>query len=606
MEKSYPKQVPSAVCSRVSTKEQKEGENIEAHISELLELMQKDGSYLWEKKGGIYKDEGYSGALLARPDLDRLRDDAKKGRFRVVYFLAPDRLARDNHYIGLIVNELKERGITCVFKNLPVSHGAEGDLMLNVFGSFAQYERAQIAERFRRGKIHKAKNKKLIVGGPPPYAIRYIKKNPETDEEGYYELIAGEVPVIQKIFELLDYERQFTIRQVARWLTDQKIPTPKGAKKWARSTVQEIARRSEYIGIAYYNKRKSVLPTRRRTSRRYRKQVKTSQRLRPKEEWIPIPVPECRCISEGRFWRVQKRLEENRTFAKRNRKRRSYLVSGLLRCKDPCGSTWFGCTTVNPNRTIPYYRCTNRLRMHPLPRTCYAKMIPADTLDAAVWNALREIVKNPQILMAHVQKLQKHCKDNSTIIERIALEQKALDNLANTEARIFEAYKAGAINVEKLQEEQRKIQNQKNVHERTLSALLPRKNHVLPPQLVQKSVNDYCNYVQDKLNKIDGDFETKQKLIRSFVSNGTVGDGNVTFNCRISAGAFPNGFSMTESSENIIENATGEHRESSDVSMTQIAAVATKGYGHNSNDYEVLFKMLVSITNGDYCLINRA
>ena len=86
---NYPKNLPAAIASRVSTEEQKKGENIESHIDELKKLMKEHGNFLWDEKLGIYKDEGYSGALLERPELDRLRDDALASRFKVVYFLSP-------------------------------------------------------------------------------------------------------------------------------------------------------------------------------------------------------------------------------------------------------------------------------------------------------------------------------------------------------------------------------------------------------------------------------------------------------------------------------------------------------------------------------------
>ena len=604
MENNYPTRVPSAVYSRVSTKEQEEGQNIEAHISELLALMEDHGNYLWDKEHGIYKDQGYSGALLARPHLDRLRDDAKAGRYKVVYFVSTDRLARDNHYIGLVINELKELAIACFFKNLPVASGAEGDLMLNIFGSFAQYERAQIAERFRRGKVHKAKNKKIIVGGPPPYAIRYIKKDPDTREDGYYELDAAQVPVVQKIFELLDYEHQLTIRQVAKWLTEHNIPTPKGQKKWARTTVQEIARRSEYIGVAYYNKRKAVIPTKRRTTQRYRRQVKTGQRLRPKEEWIPIPVPQCSCVPEDQFWRVQKRLEENRAFAKRNRKRRSYLLSGVLRCKDPCGSTWFGCSAVNPHRVTPYYRCTNRLRMHPFPRTCHRKMIRADSLDATVWRALCDMAQRPEIVTGHVQKLQKLHTDNSAIAERTELEEKAIEAIAKEEARIFEAYKAGVIDLDKLQHEQHKIKVKKEAHQKMVAALLPPKKHGLPHQLVQSTVADYCNYIQRKLNQIGDDFEAKQKLIRSFVRQGIVEDGKVMFNCTIPAPGVSNRRGSPETPERRTEDTPGENKTGTQEKKGVIAATTYQRYGHIYTEPEIVFKMCIPLNGSEYFLVN--
>ncbi len=339
METKIPTQkLPVAIYSRVSTEEQKQGENIEAHIAELKTLMDKEGNYLWHGERGIYKDEGYSGAIIARPGLDRLRDDAKLGRYKKVYFLETGRVARENHIIGLVVNELKMRGIEIRFQKTPVSNDAAGDLMLNIYGSFAQYERAMIADRCRRGQRYKAESRKLIVGSTAPYGFRYIKKDKENNKEGYYKKRPDQIVIVQKMFELVDRDA-YSARKLAKWLTDGNVPTPRGNKVWSGRTVLAILRRTEYIGIAYYNKQERVLPTNPRQTKTYKRQLKTSRKLRPKEEWITIPVPECKCIDHGRFQRVQERLAANKTFSKRNTKH-FYLLARLLRCAERYSCTW--------------------------------------------------------------------------------------------------------------------------------------------------------------------------------------------------------------------------------------------------------------------------
>lgn len=519
--------LPAAIYSRVSSEEQKKGETINAHIAELKTFLEQEGNYLWDSEKGVYKDEAYSGAVIARPELDRLRDDAKADRYQVVYFLHPDRLARDNHYIGLVITELKRHGIKITFKNTPVADDPQGDLMLNIYGSFAQYERAVIADRSRRGRRYKAEVRKLIVGAHAPYGLRYVKKDAAEKKEGYYELIPDEIAIVKKIFQLVD-EENFTARQVARWLTENKVPTRKGNGVWGRSSVLRILKRAEYIGIAYYNKYESVEPKNGSSAHKYKKTVKSSRRLRPMNEWIAIPVDHCKVISNDRFKRVQETLRRNKILSKRNTKNQ-YLLRQLLYCKSPCNCLWRG----QFGKGKLYYRCSNREKMFPLSRTCTANTIRADAIEPLVWRAFCNAVCQPKLIMEQIGKLQKHARDHSATAENIALEEKCLAALERAEQRIFDAYKAGVIDIKKLQEETNSISAKRQTHHRALDKLVSKKKEVIPPQLIKASVSAYCEFVSTRLADIEKDFNTKQAVLRDFIREGVVENGKVTFKCKI-------------------------------------------------------------------------
>ena len=520
--------MPVAIYSRVSTEEQKQGENIEAHIAELKTLMDQEGNFLWHKKHGIYKDEGYTGAIIARPDLDRLRDDAKLGRYKKVYFLETGRVARVNHAIGLVVNELRAHGVDIRFKKTPVTNDAEGDLMLNIYGSFAEYERSMIADRCRRGQRYKAEVRKLIVGSNAPYGFQYIKKDKENNKEGYYKKRPDQIVIVQKMFELVDCNA-YTARKLAKWLTDAGIPTPRGKKVWSVCTVVTILHRTEYIGIAYYNKRERVLPTTPRHNEKYKRQLKTSLKLRPKEEWIAIPVPECRCVDHARFQRVQERLAANKIFAKRNTKH-FYLLARLLRCAEPCGCTW-GCRQSGDHRR--YYDCRNRNVRYPLPRTCNARVIKADVVDDFVWRAFCKMVLEPALLMKHVAKLQQKYKGRSEIEQQTELEKQAIRTLERTEKRVFAAYKAGIIDIEKLNSELAPLRDRMETHQQRLDRLMREKRNVLPVELVKDDVLQYRDYIRNQLKVLKNDPEKRQQAIRTFFREGIVKKDSINFKCVI-------------------------------------------------------------------------
>src|SRR3989449_2887902 len=179
----------AALYARVSTEEQHEGQTIESQVAELTRFAQERG---WQIVG-VYKDEGWSGGILARPELDRLRDDASKSLFGLVLINDVDRLARDVTHLGIIKRDLERHGVQVIFRKLPAENSPTHNLMVNILGSFAEFERELIADRTRRGKRHKVEVRKQYVGSNPPFGYRYIRKNNATGEGGYLDLASEEV-----------------------------------------------------------------------------------------------------------------------------------------------------------------------------------------------------------------------------------------------------------------------------------------------------------------------------------------------------------------------------------------------------------------------------
>src|SRR6266404_3146601 len=104
-----------AIYARVSTDEQREGQTIDSQIAELERFAREK---TWPI-AGVYKDDGWSGGVMERPELDRLRDDARKGVFDVVLINDVDRLARDMAHLGVIKRDLERQGVKVMFRKLP-------------------------------------------------------------------------------------------------------------------------------------------------------------------------------------------------------------------------------------------------------------------------------------------------------------------------------------------------------------------------------------------------------------------------------------------------------------------------------------------------------
>src|SRR6266849_2145653 len=189
-----------AIYARVSTEEQREGQTIDSQVSELERFSREKG---WPIVG-IYKDEGWSGGIMERPDLDRLRDDARRGVFQAVLINDVDRLARDVAHLGVIKRDLEKKGMKVIFRKLPSDTSPTNNLMVNILGSFAEFERELISDRTRRGRRHKVEVRKQYLGSNTAYGYRYVPIDRSSGREGVLEVIAEEARVVQQMFEWVD------------------------------------------------------------------------------------------------------------------------------------------------------------------------------------------------------------------------------------------------------------------------------------------------------------------------------------------------------------------------------------------------------------------
>src|SRR5215472_15139662 len=171
---------PAAIYARVSSDRQKENHTI-ASQTEALKEFAVTNSYMVPPEW-VFQDEGYSGAVLARPGLESLRDLAAEGQIRAVLVYSPDRLSRKYAYQILLAEEFSRCGVELIFLKSPVGATPEDQLLVQFQGMIAEYERAQIAERSRRGKRHKAQQGVINVLSGAPYGYRYVRKT-ETDQK---------------------------------------------------------------------------------------------------------------------------------------------------------------------------------------------------------------------------------------------------------------------------------------------------------------------------------------------------------------------------------------------------------------------------------------
>src|SRR5919108_4232704 len=168
----------AAIYARVSSEQQREEKTIASQTASLIEFAKSHD--LEVPKAWIFEDEGYSGATLERPGLERVRDLAAEGQIQAVLVYSPDRLSRKYAYQILIIEELARHGVETRFLNAPQSATAEDQLLVQFQGMIAEYERAQILERSRRGKRAPTRQGEVGVLSGAPFGYRFIRKTEQS------------------------------------------------------------------------------------------------------------------------------------------------------------------------------------------------------------------------------------------------------------------------------------------------------------------------------------------------------------------------------------------------------------------------------------------
>ncbi|MGH8058201.1 MAG: recombinase family protein [Candidatus Entotheonellia bacterium] len=171
-----------ALYARVSTPRQQQQQTIEQQLTRLREYVASQLEWHVAEEH-IYRDDGYRGAKLNRPGLDRLRDRAAMAAFERVLITAPDRLARNFVHQLLLVDELTQRGCQVEFLERPMSDDPHDPLLLQIRGAVAEYERTLITERMRRGRQAKLRSGQLLPWTRPPYGY-LVDPNRPRDPNG--------------------------------------------------------------------------------------------------------------------------------------------------------------------------------------------------------------------------------------------------------------------------------------------------------------------------------------------------------------------------------------------------------------------------------------
>ena len=437
----------AAIYARVSSEQQREAHTIASQTAGLIEWARTLDVEV--PKAWIFEDEGYSGATLERPGLERVRDLAAEGQIQTVLVYSPDRLSRKYAYQILLIEELARHGVETRFLNAPQGVTAEDQLLVQFQGMIAEYERAQILERSRRGKRHRARAGEISVLSGAPYGYRYIRKS--DDAPASYAVLDAEARVVRQVYEHYT-TTGWSIGAITRWLNTQRVATRKPGARWERSMVWAMLRNPAYRGAACFGKTR--VATRQRVTRPLRMRGGTATRdsahhERPRDEWIEIPVPAL--IDEPIFARAQELLQENKVRAQRRTIAPS-LVQGLVSCRR-CGYALSRTSTRSSARLIHYYRCIGSDAWRHLggPR-CTSRPIRQDLLDATVWTEVMRLLEDPTLIQQELDRRLAVARAADPTTQRERTVQRDLVRVGKSIDRVLTAYQEDLLSLEQLRE----------------------------------------------------------------------------------------------------------------------------------------------------------
>jgi site-specific DNA recombinase len=239
------------VYARVSTLNQTQSQTIDQQLQRLQAHIETQGWQLRDKH--IFRDDGRSGATLNRPGLDKLRDAIRWGEIERLLITDPDRLARKYVHQMILLEEFARFGCQVEFLDRPMSEDPHDQLLLQIRGAVAEYERTLITDRMRRGRLAKYQAGTLLPWTRPPYGYRLDPDRPR-DPVGVW-IEESEAAVVREIFALYIQEN-YSLQGVATYLQKQAVPTPSGKKIWNLSTLRGILRQPAYLGQVYAQRRR--------------------------------------------------------------------------------------------------------------------------------------------------------------------------------------------------------------------------------------------------------------------------------------------------------------------------------------------------------------
>jgi site-specific DNA recombinase len=501
-----------AFYARVSSEQQVRKDTIDSQIHALRQRIEADGLILDELFG--FADDGVSGTVLVRPALEQLRDQAAAGGIDRLYVLCPDRLARTYAHQVLLVDEFRRAGVELVFLDHAHDPTPEGNLLLQVQGVIAEYERAKIQERNRRGKLHAARSGSISVLGRAPFGYRYLDRK-AGGGTARIEIDDDQAEVVRQVFHWVADEG-FSLAEVRHRLEAQGVASPSGRTRWLSSTLASMLANPTYAGTAMYGRTR--FGPRRETFRRPRR-LKAGRVGSPSSiyrteasDQIAIAVPAI--IEPEVFEAARTRLAENRKRKRVGVVGATVLLQGLLVCSK-CGYAYHGSQSHSEKpHPYRYYRCGGTMPSRfGGQRICTNRILNRGRTDAAIWEDVRSLLLDPGRLAAeHHRRLESPAEPidprTTSATRRVAAVRRSIE-------RLIDSYQDGYLEKGEFEPRIRGLRERLAQLEATAAEIANQERSDEELKQVIGAIEQFAAGVRERLDS--SDFATQRDLIRTLV-----------------------------------------------------------------------------------------
>ena len=502
------------IYARVSSDAQEARGTIGSQLETLRTRVAAEGDDLV----GEFVDDGYSGARLDRPGLDALRDAAEAGNIEVVWCLSPDRLARSYAYQILILEELARYNVSVRFADAPPLDDPQGRLLVQIQGVIAEHERAKFAERGRRGKLYRARAGE-VLSTKVPYGYRRVPRG--ADGPAHVIVYEPEAVVVRQVFA--DFLAGQSLRHLAVALSAEGVASPEGKAVWRLSTICRLLRNEAYVGRLYWN----------RTHTRYDSALgRNRQTVRPRDQWIEIPIPAI--INEDTFEAAETKARDNSIYSPRHTEPDTFLLRRLLRCPT-CGVKLVCHRAHRGPTTTRYYLCPHRdpWRAGGEERRCPERRVRADELDAFVFHHIRQLLARPDLLTVAEEALagQTPLPDDELLAAQLARLERRLHTASTERGRVADLYQAGVIDNTEMKRRSKEIEIRSRRLDQERQTLLKSQTELATDNRLHHHI---AGFAQKALAGIDTlDFQGRQQLMRLVLEYVSVKGWQVELRLRI-------------------------------------------------------------------------
>jgi site-specific DNA recombinase len=509
-----------ALYARVSTPRQTHTQTIEQQLERLRARAEEcAGEQPHLEESLVFRDDGYSGTTLQRPGLDALRDAVASGGVDRVLMTAPDRLARKYIHQILLLEELERFGCVVEFLDRPMSRDPHDQLLLQIRGAVAEYERTLIAERMRRGRLAKLRTGTLLPWTRVPYGYRVDPDRPR-DPLGV-RIDPAEGAVVQELF-VRYLQPGATLQGIVAALVRDGVPTPHGRRQWSRSTLRWMLRNPVYVGQVYANRTHARPAHQRQSALQPVGQQGTTLELTAREAWLLVTtIPPL--VSQEVFDQAQGKLAENRRLARRHNTTGDYLVRALV----SCGVCGYACKGRQEPPRYAYYLCAGKVPgrpEHPDGR-CPARYIPALALDDLVWQDLCDVLTHPDSLAQALERAQAGAWLPQELQARRAQLQQGIQQVERQVERVGDAYQAGAMPLAEYRRRRQRLDDHRSALERQRQHLEAQVDQHQAVTQVMTSVEAFCQRVRPGL--AHATFAQRRQLVELLIDRVIVTDGDV-------------------------------------------------------------------------------